>query len=394
MPSSRIPMADRVSAFRAFYRHENRYPLLGFFLGSEYPIPRYPYAATLPTERSIAPDDFDPSAHARAEALLFDAHEECGGYFIHSGSVYWGIPWLEALMGCSIRANHGTGSLYAEPIAPANTDTTAVAEGRWHSPSFDPSSPWAALAGAMLAELRKETEINEHEDATGFSPAGQAQGCAGTGSPAKFPLATTRMRGVADMLAAVFGGEGLILAMMERPDYVRSLATSLTDLYIAFGHYQLDRIPAFHGGVGSFYYSMWAPPGTVWHQEDSCMLLSPELYEEFIREQDQRIFAAFDGNIVHFHSTGGYLPIEPVLDLEPVAVELHRDAGGPSAEELVERHRQILDRTPLLIWGALTEADLSQIFGTLPAGGLAVQVAVESVEEAREIWDRWGGVAV
>lgn len=386
MARSPIPIVDRVAAFRSFYRRDNRYPLLGFFLGSEYPIPRYPHTATLPSDRPVSPQDFDPSVHARAERLLFDAHEQCGGYFIHAGSAFWGIPWLEALMGCAIRANHGTGALYAEPITSSSTEGAELADRRWHPPSFDPASPWAHLAGDMLDALREEAGTPEHRDERLRRGTRLDQ--------LRFPLATTRMRGVADMLAAAFGGEGLIMAMMETPDYVRAVAAQLTDLYIAFGRHQLDRIPAFHGGIGSFYYSMWAPEGTVWHQEDSAMLLSPGLYDEFIREQDERIFATFDANIVHFHSTGGYLPIEPVLDLQPVALELHRDEGGPSAEELSDLHRQILNRAPLLIWGALTDADLDSVFGALPPAGLAVQVAVESVEEARRVWDRWGGAAV
>ena len=38
---------------------------------------------------------------------------------------------------------------------------------------------------------------------------------------------------------------------------------------------QIERIPDFHGGVGSFYYNAWAPKGTIWHQEDAAALLSP-----------------------------------------------------------------------------------------------------------------------
>ena len=33
-----IPMDRRVEQFRSFYQRENERPLLGFFLGSEYPL--------------------------------------------------------------------------------------------------------------------------------------------------------------------------------------------------------------------------------------------------------------------------------------------------------------------------------------------------------------------
>ncbi len=354
-PRSCPPVEDRVAAWKRFYRRENGRPLLGFFLGSEYPIPRYAHAAALPDDRPVVPDDLDPRAHARDEAALFEAHEACGGDFIHAGSAYWGVPWCEAILGAEIRASHETGSLYAETIG-----------GDREVPVFDEGAPWVAKAGAML-------------DALARTAAG------------RFPLATTRMRGVADLLVTLYGTEHLITAMIEAPDEVHEKADALADLSVAFARYQLERIPDFHDGVGSFYYSMWAPAGTVWHQEDSSMLLSPDLYDEFIRPRVERIFAAFRHNIMHFHSTGGYLPVAPVLGMKPTAVELHRDSGGPSAQELFPRHREILAAAPLLIWGALDRDDLDWVFTKLPPEGLAVQVAVESVDEAQEILSRYGG---
>ncbi len=347
-------MEERVAAFRSYYRRENGRPLLGFFLGSEYPIPRYPHASGLPDDRAIVPDDLNAEAHARDEAALFEAHEACGGDFIHAGSAYWGIPWCEALMGAEIRASHQTGSLYAR-----------TSDADREVPAFDQSSPWAQTAGEMLDALVRV-------------------------SGGRFPLATTRMRGVSDLLVARHGAQELITRMIEQPDLVGEQADAIVELYIGFARSQLDRIPAFHGGVGSFYYSMWAPAGTVWHQEDSSMLLSPDLYDTFIRPRVERIMNAFDHNIVHFHSTGGYLPIDPILELRPTAVEVHRDSGGPSAEELFPIHRRILASTPLLIWGALTQDDLDWIFAKLPPEGLAVQVAVASVDQARDLWERYG----
>lgn len=360
-----IPVNERVDAFREFYSRRNRNRLLGFFLGSEYPIPRYRHAAGLPGDRPVEPDDLNVDSHAEDESTMFETHEMCGGQFIHAGSAYWGVPWLEAMIGCDIRASHTSGSLYAETIATNRELASAVSDGSWRVPAFDPDAPWSRVAASMLGRLALV-------------------------AGGRFPLATTRMRGVADLLAAVFGPEQLIVAMIERPDYVRSLAAAAADLYIAFGRFQLKLIPEFHGGIGSFYYGMWAPWGTVWHQEDSCMLLSPELYREFIGPQDTRIFEAFAHNIIHFHSTGGYLPIDEVLATSPTAIELHRDTGGPSAEELYETHLRILDSTPLLIWGNLDAADLEWLYAKLPPEGLAIQVVVDTPEDAHLIWERYG----
>lgn len=94
--------------------------------------------------------------------------------------------------------------------------------------------------------------------------------------------------------------------------------------------FQLERIPAFQGGTGSFYYHAWMPPGTVWHQEDASALLSPDLYESFIEPCDRRIVAAFPHVVMHQHSTG-FVPTDAYLDMGMSAMELHIDSGGPPA---------------------------------------------------------------
>jgi hypothetical protein len=151
---------------------------------------------------------------------------------------------------------------------------------------------------------------------------------------------------------------------------------------------QLDNIPLYYEGVGSFYYYLWAPQGTIWHQEDNVALLSPDLYKEFIEPYDQQIVNAFDGCIMHQHTTG-YLPLENYLNLGFTALELHIDEGGPSAEELYDKHMKILQQAPLIIWGDISESDMDWLFNNLPYQGLAIITVVSNPEEAYDIWRRY-----
>ena len=201
----------------------------------------------------------------------------------------------------------------------------------------------------------------------------------------RWPIGTTRMRGIADLLSALYGGTEFILAMLERPGEVKLVCRKLADFWIAFGKLQLARIPLFHGGIGSFCYNLWAPAGTVWHQEDAAALLSPALYDEFIREHDDRIARAFDGCIMHQHPTK-FVPTDFYLRMNFLALELHLDEAGPRAEALHAAHLKILARQPLIIWGNLSEPDLDWLFRKLPAAGLAIITVVPSPERAGEIW--------
>jgi hypothetical protein len=351
------PIEERVGSFRQYYAMKNERPLLGFFCGSEYPLHRYPAARAIPEGQPLTPDDFAVEPYLDDCDALFAQHEACGGDFIWAASAFWGIPWLEAALGCDIVGCQETGSIHSETPAWFHGPDTVAA--------FDRDNAWSRKMAEFLDKMAER-------------------------SAGRWPLATTRMRGISDLLSALYGGDEMVFAMMEEPDEVKAVAAKLTDFFIAWGKLQLDQIPDFHGGIGSFYYSMWAPKGTIWHQEDAAALLSPDLYKEFIEPCDRRIVDAFDGCIIHQHPTG-YYPVDAYLDMGMTALELHIDEGGPSAEQLFDVHKKILAEKPLLIWGDIPEKDLDWIFGNLPSQGLAVSTVVASSDEAEAVWKRYVG---
>ncbi len=346
---------ERVGLFKQYYAFANKRPLLGFFVGSEYPLHRYTASQNLPEDRSLAVEDFDVEPYLDDCDRLFVEHEECGGDFIWSASAFWGIPWLEAIIGCGIIADNQSGSIHSEkPSGFGGADDI---------PSFDPDSPWAAKAVEFIKAMAQRSD-------------------------GRWPIGTTRMRGISDLLSAMYGGQDFLFAMMEKPDEVKAVCEKLAEIWIRFGKLQLEHIPLYHGGVGSFYYNMWAPCGTVWHQEDAAALLSPDLYDQFIRPYDEQTVEAFDGCIMHQHPTG-FVPTEFYLEMNFTALELHIDKGGPSAEKLYQTHQKILKKTPLLIWGDILGKDLDWIFDKLPAKGLAVMTVVDGPQQAGQIWNRY-----
>jgi hypothetical protein len=360
MPSWKKPIEERVGLFRQFYARKNERPLLGFFHGSEYPIHRYQAAAAIPVGRALVPEDFPVEPYLDDCDRLFEVHEQCGGDFIWSASVFWGIPWVEAALGCPIvLSSYESGSIHAEKPAEFT--------GAESLPEFAIDNPWVVKAIEFLEQLSLR-------------------------SGGRYPLATTRMRGISDLLAVLYDGEQFIFEMMTAPDEVKRTAAKLRDFWIDFGQMQLERIPEYHGGIGSFYYNTWAPAGTIWHQEDAAALLSPSLFQQFIKPFDDEIVRAFDGCIMHLHSTG-YVPVDDYLELNFTALELHIDNGGPSAEALYETHKKILQKSPLIIWGDIPERDLDWIFTKLPPQGLAVIPVVESPQHAEAIWTRYSGCA-
>jgi len=350
MPKKSIE--ERVDQFRHLYAMDNAKPLLGFFCGSEYPLRRYPASQSLPEGRSLTPEDFPVAPYVEDSCRLFEQHEQCGGDFIYAASAFWGIPWIEAAIGCPIVADHITGSI--------SSRLPAVSTERIEIPEYSDDNPWVRKMGEFLEGLSSSSQ-------------------------GRFPLGTTRLRGVSDLLTALFGTESLIFQMMENPGMIAKTAEKLADWIIRISQYQVERIPEYHGGIGSFYYHLWAPRGTVCLQEDATALLSPRLCRTFIAPNFGKICDSLENVILHVHPSG-FVPWDMFLSAPLRLCEMHIDAGGANAQNLLERYKEVLNKMPLLIWGRLSEEDFETIWGRLQPQGIAVMAVVSSPEEAEQIW--------
>jgi len=351
----RPSLAERIEGFRRFYAMANeRGPLVGFYLDSYYPLKRYRTEAFLP-HGPLAADDVPVEPFLPEYERLWRSYEEWGGDFIWAGAAFWGVPWVEALAGCGVFADQQTGSTRSLP--------PGGFRGAEDLPAFDPGSPWARKAREFLRRLRER----------------------GAGA---FPLGTTLMRGISDLLSALYGGPEFLFRLMDHPGEQRRLIRALTDLWIAFARDQLAEIPDFHGGVGSYFYSMWLPGRGVFLQDDASALMSPQLYGEFIYPAVVEIAGAFDTTVMHLHPST-YIPVDFLVDSPVTAIELHIDLGGPSAEDLYAYYRKIQNRKPLLIWGDLSGADLEFIARRVDRRSLALMPVVSTREQAEAIWKRF-----
>ena len=352
-----ISVERRIENFKLYYQMKNRRPLLGFTIGGEYPLHRYKAAKKLPENKQLKPDDFGIDLFLKDFDYQFLEHERCGGDFIWGSSAFWGVPWLEASLGCPIYANHMSGTIFSK--VPDNF------HGADSIPKFNKNSPWIKKTKKFLIKIAKHNN-------------------------GRWPLGTTRMRGISDLLSALYGNAEFIFRMLDNPVEIEGVCDKLTEFWIEYGKFQLKYIPLFHGGVGSFNYKFWSPPDTIWHQEDATALLSPKLYNTFIRPCDKRIVQAFSNCIIHLHSVG-YVPTEAYINMDVLALEMHIDESLEEISSLYNTFIEILKYKPLLIWckEKEVEKELDWIFTNLPYEGLAIMVTVSNVEMAHQLYDKY-----
>ena len=349
-----IPLTERIENLTNWFHHQNQRPLFGFTLGSYYPLPRYPNGARRIPDGVVRVDDIAVQDYLDDTDDLYSAHEQAGGDFIFSAAPFLGVPWLEAALGCDVLADRVSGSTRSRP--PKTFGQNPVV------PEFSEDNPWVAKMLEFIPALARR-------------------------SAGRYPVGVTLMRGISDLLSALYGAQEFIYRMHDSPDEAHGGIDRLTDFWIAFGQCLLKHLPLFHGGTGSFLYSLWCPGKTIWMQEDAAALLSPALYEEFIYPAACRLAGAFEHTVIHLHPTRFILTSHLVRSGIDV-IELHIDHDGPRAESLLGHYMTILPVKPLLIWGDLSDEDLEFVLTRLPHQGLAVNAVLSSPDQGAAMWER------
>jgi hypothetical protein len=350
----RIPLTERLDRLSKWWLRENDRPLIGFHTGQYFPLKMYANGTRRLPDGLVQPEDIVVADYLEDADRLFHWHEEAGGDMIWSSSPFWGIPWMEAALGCQVIADHFQGCSRALP-PPGFADNPQI-------PKFSESNPWVAKMLEFIPALERQ-------------------------SAGRYPVGAPLLRGPSDCLSALYGGDSFIYRMLDAPGEIRGVMEQITEFWIALGQCLLNRLPLFHGGTNGLIYGIWSPGKMIWLQEDASALLSPALYEKFIYPADCRIACAFERVIVHLHPSR-FLPVEYLARTEVGAFELSRDSFGPSAEAHYPQLKKLIDARPLLVYGAATAEDVEFMLTRLPHRGLAISLPVESAAEAEAIWER------
>jgi hypothetical protein len=117
---------------------------------------------------------------------------------------------------------------------------------------------------------------------------------------ARLPIRITDVQGPLDSTALIFGHNNFLLAMITHPDAVHHLLQMVTDLTIEYVQAYRDLIHA-HGGefVPTINYP-WMPDGMGMQvAHDECVMISPEMHDEFAVPYLNQLSDAFGGIFIH-----------------------------------------------------------------------------------------------
>lgn len=352
-PDAPERLEQRLALHRMFWARDSQPRPLASFRVGDFFFSRHFEAARplLEPDRAIEPEMLDVPAFMADYERMFAESESVGQDGFWTAEPFTGIPWMEAVLGCPIRA--GRESFTSRPwLASAAEALERV--------RFDPESPW----------LKKYLE---------FTAALVERG------RGRWPVGMPIMRGPTDMLGALLGQQEMVLAlMMEDPPVMRRLIERVTRAFLAVIAAQNRLTPPFHGGTSLGFYHVWAPGPSIWFQDDLSAILSPRVYREFFLDSARMILDGVPHTAVHLHPASFFI-LDELLTLEGLrVVQVNKDVGGPTVAEMLPVLAKIMDTRGLILWGDLTIADLETIKLRLPCRGLALHVVAPTLEEARE----------
>ncbi|MGA2072336.1 MAG: hypothetical protein ABSH52_02440 [Terriglobia bacterium] len=185
----------------------------------------------------------------------------------------------------------------------------------------------------------------------------------------------------------LFGGTRTYLELLDHPDYVRQAVDFAYQLNLDVQKTFFTEIPLLEGGTCSNMVQ-WIPGQIISESVDPFHMTNVGYFERWGREPVERIFAAFDGGVLHIHGNGRHL-LEAVSSLRGLkAIFLGDDKDIPTAfSVLAELERRTAD-LPLVVQAHFPDFVAALNGHRLPGGVLYKVLDVPDRDTANRVMDR------
>ena len=330
-------------------------PLLGFTIGAgqdSWSYWQYNSAAQkLMSKKIILPEDIDPKDFVKEQQSYLELSGQISDDVCRSAMPLASIPWMEAVLGCPVISSGS--HLSSEKIIEDAESFPTV--------QINKNNQW----------VNKYLEfIQVYNDCF----------------DGKYPVAQSVLRGPSDLVCAMMGVENASIALLMQPEAIYNLLEYVSDKLEQFLKLQLQSLPKFQGGYVIGQYEIWAPEPAIRIQEDSSVHYSPELYEKFLKPNDEKIAGVSNYTLIHLHSPSLVL-IDKFLEVSQIrAFQLTKDQGSAKLENMILGLKKIQEAgKPLIVKGVFDDNDLRLIKKNLSVTGLCLQPVVSNVEEAEQM---------
>ncbi len=329
-------------------------PLLGAWLGGYYPAEQFPRGHhAWQVGRLLQPAEVCCDAFRDDYETLYRVHREAEDDFFYVASAYWGIPWLEAILGCAVHV--GETSCWAE-MHSANSRDFDLRDNTW-----------------FQCLMRFTQDLLEF-------------------AAGRFPVCPPLLRGPGDAACALCGPEAAAMALIDGEPWIDELLARCAKVRLEVMKRLHGMIPAWLGthAVGGYACRLWTARTVAYYQEDAAAVLDPKLFTDHLLPLARLTKPLADVHFIHLHSSCLYM-IEALLADDTFSVlEVNLDHPGsspPLAQYLPALRRIQQAGRPLLLWGEIDPSDWDLLQEELSPTGLSIQPIIQLPEDLRRY--RW-----
>ncbi len=334
----------KIKRYTDFWNKTNATPLIGFSIGSYFISKRFEAVKELLVERKkIEASMLNVEAFTSDYLRMAEAWDNIDHDIVFTAVPFPGIPWMEAMLGCDV---YSTGSSFVAHATGENLKDVH-------------------LQNVIRAEwFNKYIEFTEMLQKLGNN---------------KFPVGQPIMRGPSDIVGTILGQAEFVYACYDHPEQAITLLNEAADRFLEVIQEQKTHIKDFYGGYSIGFYDLWCPGDCIWFQDDLNALLSPNLYEHYIYDTHKRLAKSADYTLMHLHPASFYV-IDYLLEIDELtAIQINKDVGGPSVEEMLPVFQKVQKQKNLVLWGDFTEGEITLLSRNLPPEGMYIMAFSENV---------------
>ena len=335
-------------------------PLYGINIAGSNYMKKYKNTyKNIPYNRSVEPDDIVIDDFLKDLENIILSHEKVGGDLFYPAVPFPFIPWMEAIIGCTIYA--GKDSMFAKPFL-KNWDAY-----NWNI-DLSNSNKWLL----KLLELQ-ESILSLLDDG--------------------YPIgSSTHLRGPIDMVSSAIGQTEFCLELYDNSKKVREFSQLCTGAFTDVAK-KLNAIASkskFNGYTLNGY-GIWSPYVCQYYQDDALAFISPKIYKDFFLIEHLKIDSSFNSTFFHVHPISSfiidYLIEFPNLDI----IEVNREPMGPSIEEMMPMFKKIQEANKSLLINFTTvdfsieliEEETRLLKNNLKLGNLCIYICVKDIEDGQ-----------
>lgn len=239
----------------------------------------------------------------------------------------------------------------------------------------------------VIKDWSRISKINFNKNSCMWQTLMDLTGYAYSNSINKFIVGITDLGGNFDIAASLRGTEELLFDLYDYPEEVKSLIEQIDNIWSECYEYLLSISNKNSQGISSWM-PLWCKERWYPLQCDFSAMISPSMFEEFVKPSLIRESKFLDKSIYHLDGPGEIPHLDHILDIDEIT-GIQWTAGAGNANEGDEKwypmYKKIQGKGKNLVLLGIQPQCIEKLLGSLSSRGLFISTHCSSEEEVREL---------